>query len=43
MYNQIVEPSLSTVSGSPLTGNQPEFPTEALESTLENLLEVKKF
>ncbi|KAI7875088.1 F/Y rich C-terminus-domain-containing protein [Mucor mucedo] len=39
MDNRIVAPSLSNVSGSRLSGNQDDFPTEALESTLDNLLE----
>lgn len=44
MDNRIVAPSLSAISGSLLNGiRQPEtnqYPTEAVESTLENLLEV---
>lgn len=40
MDNRIIAPSLPNVSGSRLNGNQGDFPTEALESTLDNLLEV---
>ncbi|KAG2198722.1 hypothetical protein INT47_005407 [Mucor saturninus] len=39
MDNRIVAPSLSNVSGSRLNENQDDFPSEALESTLDNLLE----
>lgn len=45
MENRNGTPSLSVISGSLLNGtidkDLNEYPTEALESTIENLLEVR--
>jgi hypothetical protein len=46
MDNRTGTPSLSVISGSLLNGTIDkelnEYPAEALESTIENLLEVKR-